>query len=60
MVWSDYLEKERENSKEGGGFNQNWCLGVWKNLWNIQVPNATKVFLWRACNNILLVKDNLK
>jgi hypothetical protein len=33
---------------------------VWQYLWNMQVPNSTKVFLWRACKGILPTKDNLK
>jgi hypothetical protein len=32
---------------------------VWRSLWNLQVPNPIKMFLWRACNDILLTRKNL-
>ncbi|XP_062171126.1 uncharacterized protein LOC133876913 [Alnus glutinosa] len=31
----------------------------WKNIWAINVPNASKNFLWRACQNALPTKQNL-
>jgi hypothetical protein len=33
--------------------------GVWKILWSLKVPNSVKVFLWRACHNLLPTKGNL-
>ena len=33
---------------------------MWKMIWGLQIPNAAKMFLWRACNTILPTKDNLK
>jgi hypothetical protein len=32
---------------------------VWRILWTLRVPNHVKLFLWRACNNILPTKHNL-
>jgi hypothetical protein len=32
---------------------------VWCSLWNLQVPNPIKMFLWRACNDILPTRKNL-
>lgn len=32
---------------------------VWKGIWNLKVPNKIKIFLWRACLNILRTCDNL-
>jgi hypothetical protein len=49
MGWGCYRESSR--GKEHNIF--------WKILWSLQVPNSTKVFLWRACNNILPTKENL-
>ncbi|XP_042972810.1 uncharacterized protein LOC122304618 [Carya illinoinensis] len=31
----------------------------WTGLWNLQIPNATKSFLWRACLEALHTKLNL-
>lgn len=32
---------------------------VWKTCWNLSVLNAVKMFLWRACHNLLPTKANL-
>lgn len=32
---------------------------VWKNLWSLHVSGVVKIFLWNACNNFLLTKENL-
>lgn len=32
---------------------------IWKILWKINVPQKLKHFLWKACNNILPVRENL-
>jgi hypothetical protein len=34
-------------------------MSLWKEMWRLKVPSSTKVFLWRACQNILPTKDNL-
>ncbi|XP_041007557.1 uncharacterized protein LOC121252140 [Juglans microcarpa x Juglans regia] len=31
----------------------------WRNIWNLEVPNVTKLFLWKAGNNLLPTKENL-
>ena len=31
----------------------------WKSLWQLRVPNKIKHFVWRACNDALLTKENL-
>jgi hypothetical protein len=31
----------------------------WKKLWAIKIPNSSKIFLWRACQNLLPTKQNL-
>jgi hypothetical protein len=33
--------------------------GIWKLIWSLNLPNAAKMFLWRACQNILPTKKNL-
>lgn len=43
----------------GGGSNQCDEDVVWKAIWNYKIPNATKMFMWRACHNLLPTKYNL-
>jgi hypothetical protein len=31
----------------------------WKTCWKLNVPNAVKMYLWRACHNLLPTKANL-
>lgn len=40
--------------------HKNKTQAIWKSIWSLKVPNTAKVFLWRACNEILPTKDNLK
>jgi ribonuclease HI len=49
------LERQKGECSKSGRF-----LNLWKILWGLLVPNSTKVFLWRACNDILPTKENLK
>ncbi|XP_059458355.1 uncharacterized protein LOC132187949 [Corylus avellana] len=55
-----HLELERNAANYGGGSKQSDYNAIWKNIWNLTVSNATKVFIWRACSNILPTKENLK
>jgi ribonuclease HI len=42
-----------------GGSAQKEESALWKTMWKLQLPNATKIFFWRACHNLLPTKDNL-
>ena len=33
---------------------------VWSKLWKLNVPKKIKVFRWRACQNILPTRANLR
>lgn len=32
---------------------------VWKAIWSLNTPPVVKMFLWRACSNILPTRENL-
>jgi ribonuclease HI len=55
-----HFEIERLERQKGECSNSGRFLNLWKILWGLLVPNSTKVFLWRACNDILPTKENLK
>ncbi|XP_070672442.1 uncharacterized protein [Malus domestica] len=33
---------------------------VWNRIWNLEVPNKMKYFVWRCCNSALAVRPNLQ
>lgn len=55
-----HLEKEHMRSTQGKGSNSTRSRDLWAGIWKLQIPNAARMFLWRACSNILPTKDNLK
>jgi hypothetical protein len=54
-----YIQKEAEALQQAGGSRSNNKVAVWKTLWQLQLPNSEKHFLWRACHEILPTRDNL-
>jgi hypothetical protein len=42
---------------EGSNSQENDC--TWKEIWSLKVPNPVKMFLWRACSDVLPTKANL-
>jgi hypothetical protein len=34
-------------------------LEVWKTIWALEVPNPVKIFLWKACHDLLPTRVNL-
>jgi hypothetical protein len=54
-----HLEMEIKARKKGEGSSQNGNQLIWKTIWELGVPNAAKVFLWRACTDILPTRVNL-
>lgn len=61
LVRSAYhLEMERCGSMKGECSYLNKNRDLWNCIWKWRIPNAARMFLWRACSNILQTKDNLK
>jgi hypothetical protein len=48
--------RDREKAGSSGG---NKTGDLWKACWSLKVPNAVKMFVWRACHNLLPTKANL-
>jgi hypothetical protein len=32
---------------------------IWKMIWNLKISNTVKMFMWRACHDLLPTKQNL-
>ncbi|XP_059451341.1 uncharacterized protein LOC132182133 [Corylus avellana] len=54
-----HLQQELLLSQATGSSHRNDRSAVWKELWALQVPNAKKKFMWRACHDILPTRANL-
>ncbi|XP_059436514.1 uncharacterized protein LOC132169501 [Corylus avellana] len=54
-----FLEQERSHGEGGASSKGNGWKFFWKLIWGLSIPNSTKVFLWRACSNLLPTRDNL-
>jgi hypothetical protein len=54
-----YMEKDIQASQRSRCSYNNTGTEIWTVIWGLQVPNATKMFLWKTCNNLLLTKENL-
>jgi hypothetical protein len=54
-----YLRMEMMDRNRGQSSNRGKDGDAWGYLWNLQIPNSVKLFLWRACNDILPTRKNL-
>lgn len=54
-----HLGKEDQERRVAQCSNENTGQDVWKTLWAMELPNAMKMFVWRACQNILPTRMNL-
>ena len=60
LVRSAYhISKECEMVHKAGGSLSTPKKMLWNSIWQLQIPNVEKHFLWRACHEILPTKDNL-
>jgi hypothetical protein len=54
-----HMEKDREVANKPEGSLRARNSGLWRSIWQQQLPNAEKHFLWRACHEILPTKVSL-
>jgi hypothetical protein len=54
-----HLEMKVKMRLKAGGSCVKSNKEVWKRCWSLDVPNAVKMFLWRALNNSLPTKVNM-
>ena len=56
-----FLMKESKQEKEISRPSSSFIVDkkVWKEIWNLQVPNKINNFLWRLCTNSLVTNMNL-
>jgi hypothetical protein len=60
LVRSAYhLVVEEQAEANGRVSNPGRGNETWKVCWNLNVPNKVKMFVWRACHNLLPTKANL-
>jgi hypothetical protein len=55
-----HLQKDLENSQLAETSSRRRDSAIWKYIWKLNLPNSEKVFFWRACQNILPTRENLK
>jgi hypothetical protein len=54
-----HMEKDREVANKPEGSLRARNSGLWRSIWQQQLPNAEKHFLWRVCHEILPTKVSL-
>ncbi|KAF5465302.1 hypothetical protein F2P56_015322 [Juglans regia] len=55
-----HLRREILERQVAGPSRVHVLSSTWKSLWQLQVPNAVRMFLWRACNEAIPTFANLK
>lgn len=54
-----HMAKENSVMVDGGTSNPSLFSHLWKMVWYFRGPGTVKIFLWRACSDILPTKKNL-
>jgi ribonuclease HI len=54
-----FIQKELERKEEAESSARRGISRVWQEIWKLRLPNAGKIFLWRACHEILPTWVNL-
>lgn len=55
-----HTKKDHQMAPQGECSHHSVFNQLWKRLWGLKMPNSTKMFVWRACPNILPTKYNLR
>ncbi|XP_035544636.1 uncharacterized protein LOC118348020 [Juglans regia] len=55
-----HLEESRSRVSKGESSEQNGLGKLWKSIWRLNIPGSTKNFLWKAGNNLLATRKNLR
>jgi exonuclease III len=54
-----HLAKDKFEVDKGSCSNRDSNRLLWKAIWQIEAPRATKIFIWKACSGILPTKEKL-
>jgi hypothetical protein len=54
-----HLALDKKERNRGSCSYEEHSKRLWKIVWKVEVPTVAKVFLWKACSNILPTKLNL-
>ena len=57
LLKADERQKEASAGNESGS---SYADGIWNKLWKLKIPPKIRIFLWRAVNNFLPTKRELK
>ena len=53
------MAKSKTEESRGSSSNQDLSTQLWKKVWHVKGTPVVRVFLWKACSNILPIKINL-
>jgi hypothetical protein len=54
-----YTKKGLQALQQSGSSRQSAGTTIWKTIWNLKISNASKMSIWKACNDLLPTKMNL-
>jgi hypothetical protein len=54
-----HLEKDRHDVLKVESSRQSSEIDIWRVIWQLKIHNVEKIFMWKACHNLLSTKDNL-
>ena len=54
-----HIQKVRDMATRAGGSSCGRDSKIWRTIWQLNIKNVEKHFLWRACHDSLPTKVNL-